>query len=172
MVLFTSGEREFVLLYSKFSLVLFLHSYLRESQCFCTGQMEHTGILKKVRFSSSVCFEFLKYQGSFIWFYKAVLAQLKIDMLKYCLWFEGLAVGVAAFDALMLVEFFSVTHYSWQVIIFPEESSRVFLQSKMRGMSGFIRILYPYGQQNVLMYRRQFETVTVGSFFIQRKRGK
>lgn len=49
--------------------------------------------------------------------------------------------------------------------MFPEETSRVLLQSKMGRISGFIRILYPYGQQNVLIYIRQFETLSVHLFF-------
>lgn len=61
--------------------------------------------------------------GSCIWFYKPIMAQLQIVTLKCCLWFEGLAVGVKAFDALMFMDFFSLTDYSWQVIIFPEERS-------------------------------------------------
>lgn len=58
-----------------------------------------------------------------IWFYKPIMAQLQIVMLKCCLWFEGLAVGVKAFHALMFMDFFPVTDYSWQVITFPEERS-------------------------------------------------
>lgn len=34
------------------------------------------------------------------------MAQLKIVTLKYCLWFEGLAVGVIACEALMFMDFF------------------------------------------------------------------
>lgn len=49
--------------------------------------------------------------------------------------------------------------------MFPEETSRVLLQSKMGSISGFIRILYPYGQQNVLIYIRQLETLSVHLFF-------
>lgn len=67
---------------------------------------------------------------------------------------------------------FSVAHYSCQVIIFPEESSRILLQGKMERISGFIGILYPYGRQNVLMYKRQFETLSIHPFLIQRKRNE